>query len=158
MISLRDVNYAYEGREALRGINLDISRGESVAFIGPNGSGKSTLLKLLNAIVLPDNGSYVFDGESVTRASLKDQTFGRSFHQRIGFLFQIPRLSFFVPPWKRGLIRATTDGVLRGGRCWSNRGLPQALGNHASCAEASSGILSGGKEEGGFCKHSRSEP
>ncbi len=97
MIHLRNVSYAYEGCEALCAIDLDISRGESVAFIGPNGSGKSTLLKLLNAIVLPDNGSYVFDGKSVTRASLKDQTFARSFHQRIGFLFQNPEAQLFCP-------------------------------------------------------------
>ena len=97
MIRLQNVSYSYEGCEALRTINLDISRGESVAFIGPNGSGKSTLLKLLNGIVLADTGSYVFDGKSVTRASLKDQTFARTFHKRIGFLFQNPEVQLFCP-------------------------------------------------------------
>jgi len=97
MFSLRNVSYAYDGCEALHGIDLDISRGESVAFIGPNGSGKSTLLKLLNGIVLADTGSYVFDGKSVTRASLRDQTFARTFHKRIGFLFQNPEVQLFCP-------------------------------------------------------------
>ena len=97
MIRLQNVSYSYEGCEALRAINLDISRGESVAFIGPNGSGKSTLLKLLNGIVLADTGSYVFDGKSVTRASLRDQTFARTFHKTIGFLFQNPEVQLFCP-------------------------------------------------------------
>ena len=97
MISLRNVSYAYEGCEALHEIGLDIARGESVAFIGPNGSGKSTLLKLLNGIVLPDTGSYEFEGKSVTRASLRDQTFARTFHKRIGFLFQNPEVQLFCP-------------------------------------------------------------
>ena len=159
MIHLRNVSYAYEGCEALCAIDLDISRGESVAFIGPNGSGKSTLLKLLNAIVLPDNGSYVFDGESVTRTSLKDQSFARSFHQRIGFLFQNPEAQLFCPsveeeisfgPRQMGCAEEVVAGRIED--CLK-------LLDIAHLAKRPPWHLSGGgKEEGGFCEHSRFEP
>jgi cobalt/nickel transport system ATP-binding protein len=95
MIRLHGVSYSYEGSPALRDVDLEVVRGEAVAFIGPNGSGKSTLLKLLNGIVLPDTGSYTFNGEEVTGARLRDQVFAKRFHQRIGFLFQNPDNQLF---------------------------------------------------------------
>ncbi|HUI71634.1 MAG TPA: ABC transporter ATP-binding protein [Spirochaetia bacterium] len=100
MITLSNVSYAYEGNAALCGIDIDIPRGSSVAFIGPNGSGKSTLLKLLNGIVLPDAGRYSFDGELVTRDALRNQAFVRRFHKRIGFLFQNSEAQLFCPSVK----------------------------------------------------------
>ncbi|OHD73178.1 MAG: cobalt ABC transporter [Spirochaetes bacterium RBG_13_68_11] len=97
MIRLRDVSCTYEGRFALDGVTLDVRRGESIAILGPNGSGKSTLLKLINGIVLPESGRYEFDGTELTGARLKDPSFARRFHQRIGFLFQSPDTQLFCP-------------------------------------------------------------
>jgi len=88
MIELHDISFSYMDAPALDHIDLDIEHGEALALIGPNGSGKSTLLKLLNGIVFPDAGTYRFDGGEITRARLKDQSFAKRFHQRIGFLFQ----------------------------------------------------------------------
>jgi cobalt/nickel transport system ATP-binding protein len=48
-------------------------------------------------VVLPETGSYVFDGEQVTRARLRDQGFAKRFHQRIGLLFQNPDNQLFCP-------------------------------------------------------------
>jgi cobalt/nickel transport system ATP-binding protein len=93
-----------------------------VAFIGPNGSGKSTLLKLINGIVLPDSGSYLFSGEPVTRARLADGSFSRSLHRRIGLLFQNVDAQLFCPavfdevafgPRQLGLDEAGVDGRVR---------------------------------------------
>ncbi len=95
MIQLSGISCSYDGSEALRDIDLRIDHGDSVALIGPNGSGKSTLLKLINGIVLPDSGSYVFDGDEVTAAYLKDQARAKRFHKRIGFLFQDPNTQLF---------------------------------------------------------------
>jgi cobalt/nickel transport system ATP-binding protein len=95
MIRLRRISYSYEARPALRDVDLDVARGDAIAFIGPNGSGKSTLLKLLNAIVLPDSGRYVFEGGEVTRHALAGQVFAKRFHQRIGLLFQNPDSQLF---------------------------------------------------------------
>ena len=68
MIHLRDVSFSYADAPALAHIDLVIERGEALALIGPNGSGKSTLLKLLNALVFPQAGAYLFDGEEISHA------------------------------------------------------------------------------------------
>ena len=88
MIKMENVCFAYKDAIALRNINLEIKEGEGIALIGPNGSGKSTLLKLLNGIVSPTKGSYMFDGEEVTEAKFNKSQYSKKFHQRIGFIFQ----------------------------------------------------------------------
>jgi cobalt/nickel transport system ATP-binding protein len=88
MVRLHDVSFSYTDAPALAHIDLAIERGEALALIGPNGSGKSTLLKLLNGLVFPNAGTYHFDGEEISHARLKDQRIAKSFHQRVGFLFQ----------------------------------------------------------------------
>lgn len=88
MIRLCDVSFSYADAPALVHVDLAIERGEALALVGPNGSGKSTLLKLLNALVFPQAGTYLFDGEEISHARLKDQRLNKTFHQRVGFLFQ----------------------------------------------------------------------
>lgn len=88
MIELSHVHYSYEGHTALKDINIKIERGESISLLGANGSGKSTLLKLLNGLISPDNGTYTFDGEEISKKKLKDVVFAKAFHQKIGFVFQ----------------------------------------------------------------------
>jgi len=95
MIELIDVNYSYEGNKALNGINLKIEKGQSVSLLGPNGSGKSTLLKLINGLIFPDSGVYRFNGEEITEKKLKDAKFSKSFHQRLGFVFQNSETQLF---------------------------------------------------------------
>jgi cobalt/nickel transport system ATP-binding protein len=122
MIRLRDVAFSYDGTEALGGVDLTIPEGESVAFIGPNGSGKSTLFKLINGIVFAARGSYLFDSEEITAERLKERSFSKRFHQRIGFLFQNPDAQLFCPsveeevafgPRQMGLAEAQTRARVR---------------------------------------------
>ncbi|MEK6644815.1 MAG: ABC-F family ATP-binding cassette domain-containing protein [Planctomycetota bacterium] len=56
-VSMQDVNKSYAGQMVLRGVTLDLHRGEKAGFIGANGSGKTTLFKLLTGIEAPDSGS-----------------------------------------------------------------------------------------------------
>jgi len=97
MIELNEVSYTYSGIPALNNITLRIDKGEAVALLGPNGSGKSTLLKLINGILAPSKGSYLYDGEAVTEHSMKDTAFSKRLHRRIGFVFQNSDTQLFCP-------------------------------------------------------------
>ena len=88
MIELKNVCYAYGKEVALRYINLNIQKGESVIIQGPNGCGKSTLIKLLNGIIFPMEGSYTYQGHEITEKTLKDTRFAKWFHQQMGYVFQ----------------------------------------------------------------------
>jgi len=88
MIELKRISYDYSGTAALKDITLHIKKGESIALLGANGCGKSTLLKLINGIISPDKGEYIFDGELITTKALQDNRFAKRFHQRVGFVFQ----------------------------------------------------------------------
>ena len=95
IIKLEKVCFAYDGLVALRFIDLDIRRGETVVLQGANGCGKSTLLKLLNGLIFPEEGHYYFEGDEITEQKLKDQIFSKGFHQKIGFIFQNPDVQLF---------------------------------------------------------------
>jgi cobalt/nickel transport system ATP-binding protein len=88
IIELKNINYGYSSSSALKNINLGIEEGDSVAIIGPNGSGKSSLLKLMNGIIFPDSGEYLFRGKIIDSQNLNDKTFLKKFHKSIGFVFQ----------------------------------------------------------------------
>lgn len=87
IVSLRGVRRAYPGGVvALRGVDLDISRGELVAIVGPSGSGKTTLLNLMGTLDRPSAGQVVIAGFDVARLSDREMSALRAF--RIGFVFQ----------------------------------------------------------------------
>ncbi len=97
MIELIDVYYHYENHIALRGINLKIEEGERVVLLGINGSGKSTLLKILNALIFPQKGSYLYRGKRVEEKALKERDFRKTFRREVVLLFQNPEVMIFNP-------------------------------------------------------------
>jgi putative ABC transport system ATP-binding protein len=90
MIQTGNICKAYEmGQvtvEALKGVDLTIDRGESVAILGPSGSGKSTLMQILGCLDTPTSGTYQLDGREVSGLKRNDLAEIRS--QKIGFVFQ----------------------------------------------------------------------
>ncbi|WP_375417091.1 ABC transporter ATP-binding protein [uncultured Hymenobacter sp.] len=80
---------------ALRSVSIEIQRGEYVAFMGPSGSGKSTLMNLIGCLDTPTEGSYVLNGQDVSRMS--DNALAEVRNKEIGFVFQtfnlLPRAS-----------------------------------------------------------------
>lgn len=85
VITLRGVKKSFGEQQVLRGVDLDIRRGESIVIIGPSGCGKSVLLKHLIRLILPDEGSILLDGEDLTRMPSKRLYEVR---KRFGMLFQ----------------------------------------------------------------------
>ncbi|HEY2493561.1 MAG TPA: amino acid ABC transporter ATP-binding protein [Paenibacillus sp.] len=66
MINVKDLHKSFGKLEILKGIDIEISKGEVVVVIGPSGSGKSTFLRCLNLLERPTSGEILFEGESIT--------------------------------------------------------------------------------------------
>lgn len=95
MLELQNVCFNYKEAAALNNINLKVEKGEALAVIGANGSGKSTFLKLLNGIIFPQKGIYLFDNIEINQDKMQDNQLARRFHKKIGFVFQNPDVQLF---------------------------------------------------------------
>jgi len=82
----RNFPLGHEIIKVLRGIDLNVERGEYVALMGPSGSGKSTLMNLLGCLDTPTSGSYVLNGKDVSKMS--DNELAEIRNKEIGFVFQ----------------------------------------------------------------------
>ena len=90
MIQLRNITKSFGTLEVLRGIDLDIQKGEVVSIVGPSGAGKTTLLQIMGTLDKPDKGTVVFDDLDVNSLSQKKLSEFRNRH--IGFVFQFHQL------------------------------------------------------------------
>jgi len=83
---IRDFKLGTETVHVLKGIDLNIERGDYVAIMGPSGSGKSTLMNLLGCLDTPTSGSYLLSGQDVSQMS--DDQLADIRNKEIGFVFQ----------------------------------------------------------------------
>jgi len=90
VIRLEHIHRVYSTGEfevhALRGVSIEIQRGEYVAIMGPSGSGKSTLMNLIGCLDTPSKGSYLLNNKQVSQ--MNDDELARIRNEEIGFVFQ----------------------------------------------------------------------
>jgi polar amino acid transport system ATP-binding protein len=86
MLELRDIHKRFGQLEVLRGIDMEVARGQVICVIGPSGSGKSTLLRCINLLEPPNSGSIYLEGTEITGKNARE---GVDFvRQRVGMVFQ----------------------------------------------------------------------
>ena len=90
MISARDIRKSYGSLEVLKGISLDIKKGEIISIVGASGAGKSTLLHILGTLDMADSGMLELNG--ITIQGLSDRKLASFRNQHIGFVFQFHHL------------------------------------------------------------------
>jgi lipoprotein-releasing system ATP-binding protein len=152
ILELVDVTKQYEaggpdgGLEVLRGVNLRVAAGESLAVVGPSGSGKSTLLNIIGGLDRPSRGRVLFEGCDL--AGLGDADLARFRNRRIGFVFQLHHLlpqctvleNVLVPTLVGGEGTDKEEAELRAKRLLARVGLGDRL-------DFRPGRLSGGERE-----------
>ena len=90
MITTKNITKSFGSLQVLKGIDLDIAKGEIVSIVGPSGAGKTTLLQIIGTLDRPDGGTLAVNGTDVTTLSRKQLSDFRN--QHIGFVFQFHQL------------------------------------------------------------------
>jgi putative ABC transport system ATP-binding protein len=112
MIELRGIKKIYrmgsQSLEALRGVSLNVGRGEFVSIMGPSGSGKSTLMNILGCLDTPTAGEYVLDSARV--AGLTFDQLAAVRNRKIGFVFQNFNLMPYATAWENVELPMLFDG------------------------------------------------
>ena len=90
MIKIENITKSFGALQVLKGVNLEISKGEVVSIVGPSGAGKTTLLQLIGALDTPDDGAILFGGENLCKMGRNRLAAFRNSH--IGFVFQFHHL------------------------------------------------------------------
>ena len=109
MISAENIHKSYEGLEVLKGVSLQIEKGEIVSIVGASGAGKSTLLHILGTLTDSDKGSVYINNENTSE--LEAQQLSTFRNNEIGFIFQahqlLPEFSALenvcLPSWIKGV-------------------------------------------------------
>ena len=104
MINVRDLHKSFDGQAVLKGVNLEIPKGQSLVLIGASGSGKSVLLKCILGLEASDKGSIEVDGKPSRPPQYLD---------RFGMLFQGAALFDSLTVWENVAFRKLHDGVAR---------------------------------------------
>ena len=110
LLKLEGVEKSFGQNHVLRGVDIDVARGQSLVIIGGSGSGKSVMLKNALGLMTPDKGRIYFDGEDVTEATGKTREKMRA---RIGMLFQSGALFDSLTVWENVAFRLINSEGMR---------------------------------------------
>ena len=107
MVSLKGIHKRFGRLEVLKGVDIDIARGEVICILGPSGSGKSTLLRCVNLLAAPEEGEIFLEGRDICRgpgSGTGEESWELDFvRQRVGMVFQ----QFNLFPHKTALENVT---------------------------------------------------
>jgi lipoprotein-releasing system ATP-binding protein len=116
LIAIRDLYKGYDNSgariEILKGVNIEIDSGETLAVIGASGIGKSTFLHILGTLDRPDKGSLEFRGENVF--GFDDTRLARFRNEMVGFVFQFHHLLSEFSALENAMMPALINGLSRG--------------------------------------------
>ena len=148
ILRLRDVGKVYATGsmevDALRGVSMDVGRGEYVAIMGPSGSGKSTLMHILGCLDVPTTGSYHLAGEDVS--AMSEDALAAVRNRQIGFVFQQFNLLSALPAWRNVELPLCYSGAGRAERKERAMGALARVGL-ADRVDHRPGELSGGQQQ-----------
>ena len=109
MIKLEGITKSFGSLQVLKGIDLEINKGEIVSIVGPSGAGKTTLLQIMGTLDEPDGGVVQIDGTVVSRMKEKELSAFRN--KNIGFVFQFHQLLPEFTALENVMIPALIAGV-----------------------------------------------
>ncbi len=112
MISLKGITKSFGTLQVLKGIDLDIRKGEVVSVVGPSGAGKTTLLQIMGTLDKADSGTVMLNGVGVNR--LKEKELSAFRNKEIGFVFQFHQLLPEFTALENVMIPALIHGVSAG--------------------------------------------
>ena len=144
MIHLRHITKSFGTLQVLKGIDLDIAKGEIVSIVGPSGAGKTTLLQIMGTLDTADGGSVMIGDTDVSR--LSQRSLARFRGQHIGFVFQFHQLLPEFTALENVMIPALIAGV---GRSEARQRATELLGfmGLAERATHKPSQLSGGEKQ-----------
>ena len=90
MIQLTNITKSFGTLQVLRGIDMEVQKGEVVSIVGPSGAGKTTLLQIIGTLDRPDGGMVMIDGTDVGR--MRERELAAFRNKRLGFVFQFHQL------------------------------------------------------------------
>lgn len=115
MIQVIDLQKSFGKLQVLKGVNLQVEKGEIVAILGRSGAGKTTLLQIMGTLDTPDSGKVLIDGQDVFALNEKDLAAFRN--QHIGFIFQqhqlLPEFTALENVMMPGMIAQIAEKELR---------------------------------------------
>ena len=142
MIEFRGLHKSFDGHEVLRGVDLVVPEGQTLALLGGSGTGKSVLIKHAIGLLAPDAGDVIVDGVSIVDA---DEATLRSVRRRVGYVFQNSAL-FDSLNVGENLRLAMDDALAADRQAWKRaaQDLLQRVNLDAGVADKFPGELSGG--------------